>query len=279
MPISEADKYKNSIIRSFFIDTADHNYIVARWAFSHHLYRDFYWNSLHCLEKYLKAALVLNGISVINKSHNICDMFKDLMDVASDLFPTLLIRPCGIGETWNWTTETVENFVKRINNLGSPNNRYVYFSYDQKPDDFIKLDGLVFLIRRTCVTLDNYIGSEIWSLHANYRIWLSSDPTYQPHGKYPTMPNLSEDKKTELHEALFRLNFAFLDDEKYLVGKWQGHSAKNSWLYILSEKAQSTKKTQPDKDRAEVLRWLLNNIKFDKLTAKEIKNLAEKYEP
>ena len=51
---------KHSIVDAFFIRTADNNYINARWCAFHGLDLDFFWQALHCLEKYMKAALVLN---------------------------------------------------------------------------------------------------------------------------------------------------------------------------------------------------------------------------
>src|SRR6266480_1350660 len=47
------------------------NYVTARWCFHEGLNVDFFWLGVHCLEKYLKAALLLNGRRTIGYGHNI----------------------------------------------------------------------------------------------------------------------------------------------------------------------------------------------------------------
>ena len=59
--ITELDVLKNNVVKELFLKTADQTYVVARWCFLNRLYLEFYWNGLHAVEKYLKAALLLNG--------------------------------------------------------------------------------------------------------------------------------------------------------------------------------------------------------------------------
>ena len=54
------------IVRELFIDTADDNYIAARKCFIEGLNVDWFWLAVHALEKYMKAALLLNGLSAKN---------------------------------------------------------------------------------------------------------------------------------------------------------------------------------------------------------------------
>ena len=273
MPISKSERYINSIVKSFFVDTADHNYILARWSFLHHLHRDFYWNSLHCLEKYLKASLVLNGISVSNQSHAIHEMFQIFFEYSKDIIPSIIIPPFRIDKNSDWTTETMADFISRIEKYGDPNNRYAYFSYFQNWDNLIKLDGVVFVCRRLCVNLDKDISGEDWAQYPNYRAWLKLEPTFQPLGAFPGMPQTNnETRAEELEEALFRLNFAFIKDEKYLCGNLQGFKEENSWLTIIYS-------IPPDNDRTEVLRWLVANIKFDRRTKAEINKMISECPP
>lgn len=275
MPVTPFQRYQSTIVKSFFVDTADHNYIMARWAFHHRLYRDFYWNALHCLEKYLKSALLLNGVSVKKKSHNISSMFQDLSVFASDLLPSLIIRPSRINEHRNWKTEPLDKFIERIESQGNPHNRYAYFSYFQSPDDLIKLDGTVFLVRRLCVGLDWDIARESELINGTYRTWLAEDSSFQPRGRYPTFPTLSDQQaKTELETALFRLNFAFMRAESDLAGTWQGGSASNSWLYLLTE---TRKEGEVDQERSEVISWLIQNVFFDKATEDYLKKKAQEF--
>lgn len=52
---------KHNIVLELFARTADENYITARWCAINQLNTDFLWLSVHALEKYLKAVLLLNG--------------------------------------------------------------------------------------------------------------------------------------------------------------------------------------------------------------------------
>jgi hypothetical protein len=52
---------KNNLVHELFVRTADENYIAARWCAINRLNTDFLWLAVHALEKYLKAALLVNG--------------------------------------------------------------------------------------------------------------------------------------------------------------------------------------------------------------------------
>jgi hypothetical protein len=52
--------HKHSIADGLYIKTADENYVIARWCCSYNLDTDFFWLAAHSLEKYIKAALLLN---------------------------------------------------------------------------------------------------------------------------------------------------------------------------------------------------------------------------
>ena len=61
--MSEMNALKNNVVTQMFVDTADQNYLIARWAYHRGLFLDFFWNACQALEKYLKASLLLNGKS------------------------------------------------------------------------------------------------------------------------------------------------------------------------------------------------------------------------
>ena len=67
-----------------FIETADENYILARWAAINHLDLDFLGLGLHAIEKYLKALLLLNEKPAKKYGHNI----KLLVSRRAQLKPT-----------------------------------------------------------------------------------------------------------------------------------------------------------------------------------------------
>ncbi len=98
--ITDPDIEKNHITFNLFVDTADQNYVVARWCYLNGLHLDFFWNGLHSLEKLMKAVLLLNGFSSIkaenggsNFGHNIVELYEQVKGIASDLLPQVLIKP------------------------------------------------------------------------------------------------------------------------------------------------------------------------------------------
>ena len=54
---------RHRVVRTLFVDAADENYITACWCFVEGLNVDYFWLSVHALEKYMKADLLLNGHS------------------------------------------------------------------------------------------------------------------------------------------------------------------------------------------------------------------------
>jgi hypothetical protein len=61
---------KHNLVLELFVRTADENYLTARWWAVNHLNTDFLWLSVHVLEKYLKAVLLLSGGSCRRSAFN-----------------------------------------------------------------------------------------------------------------------------------------------------------------------------------------------------------------
>ena len=103
--------YRHSIVDELFIKTADDNYVTARWCFAYGLNVDFFWLGVHALEKYLKAALLLNGRSAKGYilgtkekkyGHNIVKLYTDVQRLAPELLPPQLVQPTEIeGPVWH----------------------------------------------------------------------------------------------------------------------------------------------------------------------------------
>ena len=73
-----------SLIFKLFTEAADEDYIVARVAFQFGLPNQFSWSAQQAIEKYLKGALLLNGISVKKSRHNIVNLFSEIRKLAPD---------------------------------------------------------------------------------------------------------------------------------------------------------------------------------------------------
>lgn len=156
---SQFTAIKHDIIKELFLKTADQTYVVARWCFLNGLYLDFYWNALHALEKYLKAVLLMNGKSAkiaadgAAYSHDLEKLFGAVRSIAPDLLPATLTQPAEL-QIRHWRDESVDDFLKRLNDLGRAENRYNIFGFSQQPEDLHKLDMVVFAVRQLCVPLD-----------------------------------------------------------------------------------------------------------------------------
>ena len=143
-------------------DTADDNYIAARWCFVEGLNVDYFWLSVHALEKYMKAALLLNGRSAKGYrdragcyqrfGHNIDTLYGQVGSIATGLLPDTVVRPDML-EFDSWRDETPEAFVRRLHCDGNADNRYQIFGFVQHREDLFKLDAMVFALRRLCVRL------------------------------------------------------------------------------------------------------------------------------
>ena len=153
------------IVRELFIDTADDNYIAARWCFVEGLNVDYFWLSVHALEKYMKACLLLNGRSAKGYrdragdyqrfGHDIDTLYGQVGSFATGLLPTTLVRPDMLSIV-HWRDETPEAFIRRLHRDGNADNRYQIFGFVQHREDLFKLDAMVFALRRLCVRLDAY---------------------------------------------------------------------------------------------------------------------------
>lgn len=152
-PRSEKLKvHTNEIVRRMFVATADGNYIVARLAFFHQLPFDFYWLSLHALEKYYKAILLMNGRPVLQYKHHLAPLHQAVLDLEPRLPISELVDP-QIGHL-RWVDETMDAWLARLDRFGAADNRYATYGYYLREDDLFKVDQHVWNVRRCCRLTD-----------------------------------------------------------------------------------------------------------------------------
>src|SRR4051794_6589074 len=80
------------IARMMFLKTADNNYIMARKAFFGNIILDFLWLSLHSIEKYLKATLLLNDKSA-KYGHDIVRLYEEVRSLDERISFGPLVKP------------------------------------------------------------------------------------------------------------------------------------------------------------------------------------------
>jgi hypothetical protein len=104
--------YRHSIVDELYIKTADDNYVVARWCFNYGMDVDFFWLAAHCLENYLKAALLLNGRPAKTYNHDIVRLYADVRPLAPELLPTMLTIPDNVPDrSFSGDEETTDRFI------------------------------------------------------------------------------------------------------------------------------------------------------------------------
>lgn len=148
--------HTDEITRHMFVATADRNYMLARIAHSHALDTDFWWLSLHALEKYLKATLLLNGRSAKNGGHDLVKLtgLVRALDRRIDFGP--FTDPAI--EHLHWRNSSVEDFLARLNDYGSTQNRYLAYGHTASLDDLVNVDQLVWSVRRHCIPFQGRAG-------------------------------------------------------------------------------------------------------------------------
>jgi hypothetical protein len=123
-------------IRSFR-NTADQDYIHARLAYRARLMPQFFWSSLHCLEKYGKGILLLNRIDGRNIKHELSKSLQKINE--SNLFSITI------------SDQSLE-FLTRLESTAR--FRYSEVSWHNRDHDLVRLDELVSTVRRYCQPLN-----------------------------------------------------------------------------------------------------------------------------
>jgi len=135
-PVLLEQKLNSFSIRSFR-DTADRDYVHSRLAFRARLVPQFFWSSLHCLEKYLKGILLINRVPCKDVSHAVTPLLKRLTDAGPFAIPV---------------SDSTLALLDRLE--GMAEYRYFQVSYFNHDVSVYDLDLAVWEIRRYCQVLD-----------------------------------------------------------------------------------------------------------------------------
>ena len=268
MEITQQQALRNNIVYDMYVDTADQNYVVARWCFQRNLALDFLWNPTHCLEKIMKAVLLLNGQSGIKAAgeqkpygHDLERLFTEVSALAGDLLPDLLIKPTEIDMPWQ--VETVEQFVGRISANGDAHNRYQVYGHTLHREDLYKFDRVVYAIRRLCCPLDSFRFGNIRHGQpiVTFREQLKRQADYMPHLVSSRFAKLTDAKASEeLRHAALNHNLIFAPD--YDHGDLRcGSSALNPVLgrrILLADEQDAAGARAAE--TVELADWVIENI-------------------
>lgn len=288
---TEADGRKGNIARRLFVDTADDNYIVARWCYLHSINVDFSWLAVHCLEKYLKAALVLNGYSAIGFNdktgqwhrygHDVCLLYQQVCIFAGDLLPAMLIAPNAVPSSM-WMPESVEGYLARLYRNGNADSRYQLLGFAHHPGELFKLDAIVFAVRRVCIDLEAYL----FNRQTRDEISRHNPSAHRAFSVRESLRRFSEKwggaggrlsdaldgrRGDEVRRAALLENFAFCRPDNEPEEIQLRSAANNSVLYDEIVRYFPDGSEEQKACARELGRWVLDNIQLPREIASELK--------
>ncbi|MDE0154851.1 MAG: hypothetical protein OXS28_04510 [Gammaproteobacteria bacterium] len=283
------DAHKRQIVQDLFIDTADDNYIAARWCFVEGLNIDYFWLAVHALEKYMKASLLINrrsGKSYRDNAgtykffgHDIVILYEHVKSFASDLLPGRLEQPDETALDY-WFDESPEEFLQRLYDYGNPHNRYQIFGFQQFSENIYKLDLMVFALRRLCVPLDGYVqsinGVNLTASGRNltYRDVLMNDPEEWALFSAGKLKNTASGKRGErLRKILLDNNIPFAPEDFPHSASGTGMEFKNAVLdYLLLKQLGKASDSHAAKIAVELTDWAVHNIKVPEDVEKQLQD-------
>ena len=261
--------FKHSIVDDLFIKTADDNYVAARWCFYVGLDVDFFWLAAHCLEKYLKAALTLNERPAKAFGHDIEELYAAVTPLAPELLPTTLEVPDNLPQAIFALDEPTVQCVKRLYFYGQPDNRYLFIGYIRRGSDIIKLDQIVFAVRRLCQPLEShFLGGKFKDnlkvpQETRRQRMLKDDPSSR--NLYSNLEKvISGERGKLLRRVLLNWNFPFAPPDFKHGRMSYGHRAVNPVLIRRFLDPLDAGTLQQDKHADDLWRWANENIYLPK---------------
>ena len=276
MSVPATNAMARNLVWRMFRDAADEDYLVARWAALEGLNHQFLWSAQQALEKYLKAALLLNDRSISDDKHALKDLYHKLLPVVGDLLPMVLCPPNYFEEPglpfegaryprW-FDFQTLLEFISRVDLIGNPNVRYRQHSITFFGYDLHKFDEVCFLLRRVCVPLDMPYAST----GGTYRSVLTRDRRLQSKRTLSFQDHPSTKKSRRLIRIFKCRNFSYFEKESRNAGLILARrSATNSPISLQAR--------MPG-EGIEAVKWLLNVGKFRKDEAKELRDFMQRIE-
>ena len=282
------DIEKGDIVRRLFTDTADDNYIAARWCSQETLNVDFLWLAVHALEKYLKAILLLNRQSAMTFSdehgkkhrygHDIELLYARVLELAGDLLPDNLERPPNL-EIAHWQNEAPPDFMRRLFDNGNADNRYMIYGFVVRPEDIHKLDSMVFALRRLCIPLDTYFLREPDQpgYLGTHRDVLTRQPEHWSSLNGPLDKVINGGRGEALQRVVLNLNLAFAPED-FDHQPVRGNSAgSNPVLHRRILEPLGWDNPSASATAADVCAWVVKNIQLPKAVKKQLEDARKQY--
>ncbi len=258
-------RYKCQLVNDLFVRTADENYITARWCVTNRLYVDFFWLSLHCIEKYLKAIILLHDESSKKYRHNVIKLFTRVCVIIKPIKIDKIQKP-ELLLTKDWIYNSTIQYLEHLQKFGNPHNRYLTFGYVHLAEDLHMLDQLIFRIRRCIWLFEHYPkqNSDDDGWHSAYCNELIKDEKFCANLNLPLDRLLSQKEPSDVQKALLNVNTAFAPIGFNHTSIRSGLSAHNPPIgYCILEPLAGD-----DPKRAtihlQLAKWTLENVELPK---------------
>jgi len=137
------------IVCESFVLTGDRDYLTARFAFFQKQPHLFLWSASQAIEKYLKANIILFKKEKISRNHKLRTLFSSLEKSYPDRIILQLTVPRDLSEqgVTYWPEITTEDFLLRLEKIGSPDVRYNQIKLEDTLQDLVLLDRMAFSLR------------------------------------------------------------------------------------------------------------------------------------
>jgi hypothetical protein len=127
-----------------------------------------------------------------------------------------------------WRKEDARSFIAGLNRRGNPDNRYLMYGYSYQIEDLVKLDQLVWQVRRHCRQLINGSVEELKLKPQEWRLgeWL------------PLEKALNGEATPEQSVAARTLNQAFASSAEHDFSDWKFAAANAPlvhWYHTLDD--------------------------------------------
>ena len=253
-----------------FFRTADEDYLAARMLWHHGLSNGFCWSAAQSLEKYIKSALLLNGLSAKSLGHSLSTGFDELQSKASGLLPGHLFLPSKVlGQIPTNMLPVAEVPIKetfaatldRFAANGDTAQRYGERGHYLDLFDLHRVDLMCFFSRRLCVDLESkengvrlgdYLATRPemnWKFleHASMHVNLNAGESFQNNNYafFLRPPNLaSVVRKSERYATLLQYKDDNTAEGKAARQYLDQHAKVTTFEEEKREKKRKDKKTQ-----------------------------------